>query len=387
MTNPPSPLDIARALIAFPSVTPADAGALPYLRELLAGAGFSAELVTFSEAGTPDVLNLYARYGTAAPNLVFAGHTDVVPPGDGSAWRFGPFSGEVAEGLLWGRGACDMKGGLAAAAAAALRFIARGAFRGSISFLVTGDAEGPAIKGTVKLIRWAFARGERFDHCIVGEPTSVEALGDTIKHGRRGSLTGRLVLNGRQGHVAYPHIADNPIRALASVLSALFAPLDEGDADFEPSNLEVVSVDVGNPAANVIPGEVGLVFNVRFNDLWTPETLKAEIVRRVEAVADGRRHALAFDPTNAVAFLTEWGPFPDLVAGAVEDVTGRRPSFSTAGGTSDARFIKDICPVVDLGLPNATIHAVDERIAIADLEGLTQIYERVLERYFTAFAS
>ncbi|HKN28309.1 MAG TPA: succinyl-diaminopimelate desuccinylase [Roseiarcus sp.] len=387
MTNPPSPLDIARALIAFPSVTPADAGALPYLRELLAGAGFSAELVTFSEAGTPDVLNLYARYGTAAPNLVFAGHTDVVPPGDGSAWRFGPFSGEVAEGLLWGRGACDMKGGLAAAAAAALRFIARGAFRGSISFLVTGDEEGPAINGTVKLIRWAFARGERFDHCIVGEPTSVEALGDTIKHGRRGSLTGRLVLNGRQGHVAYPHIADNPIRALASVLSALFAPLDEGDADFEPSNLEVVSVDVGNPAANVIPGEVGLVFNVRFNDLWTPETLKAEIVRRVEAVADGRRHALAFDPTNAVAFLTEWGPFPDLVAGAVEDVTGRRPSFSTAGGTSDARFIKDICPVVDLGLPNATIHAVDERIAIADLEGLTQIYERVLERYFTAFAS
>jgi len=387
MPHPPTAIDIARALIAFPSVTPADAGALPYLRDLLAGAGFSAELVTFSEAGTPDVLNLYARYGTAAPNFVFAGHTDVVPPGDASRWRFGPFSAEVAEGHVWGRGACDMKGGLAAGVAAARRFIARGTFRGSISFLVTGDEEGPAINGTVKLIRWALARGERFDHCIVGEPTSIEALGDAIKHGRRGSLTGRLVLHGRQGHVAHPRTADNPIRALPSVLSCLFAPLDEGDAEFEPSNLEVVSVDVGNPAANVIPGEVRLVFNVRFNDLWTPETLKAEIVRRVEAAADGRRHMLAFDPTNAVAFLTQWGAFTDLVAGAVEDVTGRRPSFSTGGGTSDARFIKDVCPVVDLGLPHATIHAVDERVALADLEGLTRIYERVLERYFAKFAS
>ena len=388
MPQPPSALDIARALIACPSVTPADAGALPYLSDLLAGAGFSAELVTFSEAGTPDVLNLYARYGTAAPNLVFAGHTDVVPPGDALRWRFGPFSGEVADGLIWGRGACDMKGGLAAGAAAALSFIAGGAFRGSISFVVTGDEEGPSINGTAKLIRWALARGERFDHCIVGEPTSVEVLGDTIKYGRRGSLTGRLVLHGRQGHVAYPHIADNPIRALAPVLAALLdPPLDEGDADFDPSNLEVVSVDVGNPAANVIPAEVRLVFNVRFNNLWTPAALKADIARRVEAAADGMRHALAFDPTDAVAFLTERGAFTDLVAGAVEDVTGRRPSFSTGGGTSDARFIKDVCPVVDLGLPNATIHAVDERVALADLEGLTRIYERLLERYFAAFAS
>jgi succinyl-diaminopimelate desuccinylase len=276
-----------------------------------------------------------------------------------------------------------MKGGLAAAAAAALRFIARGAFPGSISFLVTGDEEGPSINGTGKLVRWALARGERFDHCIVGEPTSVGSLGDTIKHGRRGSLTGRLVLHGRQGHVAYPHIASNPIRVLAPILSALFdPPLDHGDADFDPSNLEVVSVDVGNPAPNVIPAELRLVFNVRFNDLWTPETLSAEIARRVGAAADGARHTLAFDPTNAVAFLTPRGDFTDLVAAAVEDVTGRRPSFSTGGGTSDARFIKDVCPVVDLGLPNATIHAVDERVALADLEALTRIYERVLERYF-----
>jgi succinyl-diaminopimelate desuccinylase len=206
-----------------------------------------------------------------------------------------------------------------------------------------------------------------------------------IKHGRRGSLTGRLALAGRQGHVAYPHVADNPIRALAPVLSALFdPPLDGGDADFEPSNLEVVSVDVGNPAANVIPGEVRLIFNVRFNSLWTPETLEAEIARRIAGAAGGRPYRLAFDPTNAVAFLTPRGAFTDLIAGAVEDVTGRRPALSTGGGTSDARSIKDACPVVELGLVNATIHAVDERVALDDLEDLTRIYERVMERYFAA---
>ena len=309
-----------------------------------------------------------------------------MPPGEAARWRFGPFSAEVAEGFLWGRGACDMKGGLAAAAAAALRFVAKGAVPGSVSFLVTGDEEGPSINGTAKLLGWALERGERFDHCIVGEPTSVDALGDTIKHGRRGSLNGRLSLHGRQGHVAYPHIADNPVRALAPVLAALFdAPLDQGDADFDPSNLEVVSVDVGNPATNVIPAEVKLVFNVRFNALWTPETLKAEIARRV-AAASGVRHTLAFDPTNAVAFVTPRGAFTDLVAKAVEAVTGRRPALSTSGGTSDARFIKHVCPVVDLGLPNATIHAVDERVAVADVEGLARIYEKVLERYFVEFA-
>jgi succinyl-diaminopimelate desuccinylase len=385
MSEQPSALDIARALIAFPSVTPTDAGALPYLRSLLAGAGFAADLVTFSEAGTPDVLNLYARFGSAGPRLCFAGHTDVVPPGDASRWRFDPFSATVADGQLWGRGACDMKGGIAAAVAAALRFVARRTFAGSISFLLTGDEEGPSVNGTVKLIDWALARGERFDHCIVGEPTCVEALGDTIKNGRRGSLTGRLTLGGRQGHVAYPHIADNPIRALAPVLSALLEPpLDMGNADFEPSNLEVVTVDVGNPATNVIPGEVRLVFNVRFNDLWTPATLSAEIARRAEFAAGGRSLTLTFDPTNAVAFLTPRGPFTELVASAIEDATGRRPTLSTGGGTSDARFIKNACPVVELGLRNATIHAVDERVPLADLEGLTRIYERVLERYFPA---
>jgi succinyl-diaminopimelate desuccinylase len=382
MSATPSALEIARALIRCRSVTPADGGALPYLRNLLAQAGFAAELAAFESPGTPAVMNLYARFGSGRPNLAFAGHTDVVPPGDLARWRFDPFAAEIADGELWGRGACDMKGGVAAAAAAALRFVAKRPFAGSISFLITGDEEGPAVNGTVKLIDWALAKGEIFDHCILGEPTSVSALGDTIKHGRRGSLNGRLTIHGRQGHVAYPQIADNPIRALASMLTALLSPLDRGNADFEPSNLEVTSVDVGNPAANVIPGEARLAFNVRFNDLWTPESLSTEIARRVATV--GARTTLSFEPTNAVAFLTKPGPFTDLVAAAVQDVTGRKPSLSTGGGTSDARFIKNACPTVELGLVNATIHAVDERVPLEALEALSLIYERALDRYFAA---
>jgi succinyl-diaminopimelate desuccinylase len=386
--SPPSALDIARALIAFPSVTPTDAGALPYVGDLLTQAAFTAEIVSFSAPGMPTVDNLYARFGKTAPHLVFAGHTDVVPPGDAAKWRFDPFAGAVADGHIWGRGASDMKGGVAAALAAALRFVARGAFKGSISFLITGDEEGPAVNGTVKLLEWARARGEHFDHCLLGEPTSVAALGDTIKNGRRGSLTGRLAISGKQGHVAYPHLADNPIRALAPILAALQAPpLDEGTPDFDASNLEVVTVDVGNPATNVIPGEARLVFNVRFNDLWTPRTLSAEIQRRVAAAAAGARITLTFDPTNAVAFLTPRGAFTNLVAEAVEDVTGRRPQLSTKGGTSDARFIKEACPVVEVGLVGATMHAVDERVPVEDLETLSRVYERALELYFPAFRS
>ena len=388
MSVTPSALEIARALIRCRSVTPEDGGALPYLRDLLARAGFEAELIAFEAPGTPAVLNLHARFGTGRPNLAFAGHTDVVPPGDIARWRFDPFAAEIADGALWGRGACDMKGGVAAAAAAALRLIAKGPFQGSISFLITGDEEGPAVNGTVKLLDWALARGERFDHCILGEPTCVDALGDTMKHGRRGSLNGRVAIHGRQGHVAYPQLAQNPIRALAPVLTALLAPpLDKGTADFQPSNLEVVSVDVGNPAANVIPGEVRLAFNVRYNDLWTPESLAAELTRRLAEAVPGARTTLAFEPTNAVAFLTRPGPFTDLVAAAVEDVTGRRPELSTGGGTSDARFIKNACPVVELGLVNATIHAVDERVALDDLQALSLIYERALDRYFAEFAT
>src|SRR5271154_2433232 len=373
---PPSALDIARALIAFPSVTPADAGALRYLKGLLDEAGFLSEIVAFSSPGAPTIDNLYARWGSVAPNFVFAGHTDVVPPGEISQWRFDPFAGAVAEGRLWGRGAADMKGGVAAAVAAALRFIATGPLKGSISFLITGDEEGPATDGTVKLLQWALAKGERFDHCVLGEPTSVATLGDTIKNGRRGSLTGRLRLIGKQGHVAYPHLAENPIRALAPILDALQSPpLDAGTPDFDASNLEIVSIDVGNPAANVIPPEARLVFNTRFNDVWPPATLRAEIERRVATAARGSRYELAFDPVNAVAFLTPRGGFTDLVVRAIADVTGRSPGLSTSGGTSDARFIKDACPVVEVGLVGASMHGVDENVLVEDLEALSRIYE------------
>jgi succinyl-diaminopimelate desuccinylase len=383
MTGPFSALEIARALIRFPSVTPTDAGALAYLRDVLAAAGFAVELVHFFAPGTPDVLNLWARYGTARPNFAFAGHTDVVPVGDSAKWRFDPFGGEIADGRLYGRGACDMKGGVAASVAAALGFIAKGEFTGSISFLITGDEEGPAVNGTVKLLDWARARGEVFDHCLLGEPTSVGTLGDLVKNGRRGSLTGRLKLVGKQGHVAYPQLADNPLRRLSAALDALQgAPLDAGTGDFLASNLEVVNVDVGNAATNVIPGEARAVFNIRFNDLWTPESLSAEISRRLAKALPADGYELTFEPTNAVAFLTPRGDFTDLVARAIREVTGVETKLSTSGGTSDARFIKDACPVVELGPVPAAMHGIDESVGVEELDALTRIYERALEMYF-----
>jgi succinyl-diaminopimelate desuccinylase len=383
----PSAVEIARSLIARRSVTPADDGALPYLRDLLAAAGFAAEIVSFAEPGMATVDNLYARIGARAPHIVFAGHTDVVPTGDPGKWRFDPFSGEIAEGMIWGRGACDMKGGVAAAVAAALRMVDRGGVEGSISFLITGDEEGPAVNGTVKLLEWARAKGELFDHCILGEPTSREKLGDTMKNGRRGSLTGRLTLIGKQGHVAYPHLARNPIRELAPTLAALQHPaLDAGTESFEASNLEIISIDVGNRATNVIPGEVRLVFNVRFNDRWSLASLRAEIEKRIADAAAGAAYDLTFDPSNAVAFLTPSGPFTDLLSDAVDDIAGRRPVLSTSGGTSDARFIKAACPVVELGLVGQTMHGVDERASVEDIAMLSRIYERALALYFPTFA-
>jgi len=380
---PTSALDIARALIRFPSVTPEDDGALPYLGGLLSAAGFTTELVRFSEPGTPDVLNLWARYGTSRPNFAFAGHTDVVPTGDVAKWRFDPFGAEVSDGRLYGRGACDMKGGVAASVAAALGFIAAGEVPGSISFLLTGDEEGPAVNGTAKLLDWALAKGEAFDHCLLGEPTSVATLGDVVKNGRRGSLTGRLKLKGKQGHVAYPHLADNPLRRLSAALDALQgAPLDAGTGDFSASNLEVVAVDVGNGAANVIPGEARAVFNIRFNDVWSPETLRAEISRRLAEALPAGGYELGFDPCNAVAFLTQRGDFTDLVARAIHEVTGVETKLSTSGGTSDARFIKDACPVIELGPVPAAMHGIDENVGVDELAALTRIYTRVLEIYF-----
>ena len=383
-----SPLTLAQALIRCPSVTPEEGGALSFLARVLDEAGFTVERPVFSEPGTPDIENLYARIGTRAPLLLFAGHTDVVPPGDETTWTHGPFSGDVADGVLYGRGAVDMKGGIACMLAATLPFLdERGPdFGGSIAFLITGDEEGPAINGTVKLLEWARARGERFDHCLLGEPTNPDALGEMIKIGRRGSLTGRITVHGRQGHVAYPHRAENPIPGLLRLASALIAaPLDGGTAHFDASNLEFTTIDVGNPATNVIPASARAVFNVRFNDDWTAQTLGAEIRRRLDAAAgDAVRFTLDLQPSNSPAFLTRPDAFVDLVADAVEAETGRCPTLSTTGGTSDARFIKDACPVIEFGLVGRTMHEVDERVAVADLDRLTAIYARVLDAYFSS---
>ncbi|QBR70131.1 succinyl-diaminopimelate desuccinylase [Beijerinckiaceae bacterium] len=377
-------LDLCRALVQCPSVTPNDGGALGVLATALQRAGFETRKLRFSEPGTPDIDNLYARLGTKPPFLVFAGHTDVVPVGEPANWRFDPFAAEVAEGAIWGRGVADMKGGVAAFAAAACAFAARhGSSKGSIGFLITGDEEGPAINGTDKLLRWAFEQGERFDHCLVGEPTNVERLGDVIKIGRRGSLSGTLSAQGRQGHVAYPERADNPIPKLMRLLDVLIsAPLDKGTPHFDASNLEIVSVDVDNPAFNVIPAQATARLNVRFNDIWTPQSLEAELRRRLDSVAQGTRYALSFEPCNALAFLTDPDAFTKLVAGAIEKHTGRAPKLSTSGGTSDARFIRAYCPVVEFGLVGATMHMVDEHVAIKDLEALTAIYAAILDDYF-----
>jgi len=383
-----SPLALAQALIRCPSVTPEEGGALSFLADLLSRAGFSVERPVFSQAGTPDIENLYARIGTADPVLVFAGHTDVVPPGEAGSWTHGPFSGEVADGFLYGRGAVDMKGGIACMLAATLAFLDRHGpdFGGSIAFLVTGDEEGPAVNGTVKLLDWARARGERFDHCLLGEPTNPDTLGEMIKIGRRGSLTGRITVHGRQGHVAYPHRAENPITGLLRLASALIAdPLDGGTAHFDASNLEFTTIDVGNPATNVIPASAKALFNVRFNDDWTADTLGAEIQRRLETAAGNVvRFSLDLQPSNSPAFLTQPDAFVELVADAIQAETGRRPVLSTTGGTSDARFIKDACPVIEFGLVGRTMHETDERVAVADLDRLTAIYGRVLDAYFSS---
>lgn len=383
--DPTSPVSLAQALIRCASVTPEEGGALSFLDELLGGIGFKVERPVFSEAGTPDIENLYARIGTGSPCLLFAGHTDVVPTGEPSAWSHGPFSGEIKDGVLYGRGAVDMKGGIACKLAATLAFLReRPDFAGSIAFLITGDEEGPAINGTVKLLAWARERGERFDHCLLGEPTNPSRLGEMIKIGRRGSLTGVITVHGRQGHVAYPHRAENPIPGLVRLCSALIdEPLDGGTAHFDASNLEFTTVDVGNPATNVIPASAKAVFNIRFNEGWSAESLGAEIQRRLE-VAAGNVVSFSLDlqPSNSPAFLTQPDAFVDLVSGAIAAETGLTPKLSTTGGTSDARFIKDACPVIEFGLVGETMHQVDEYVAVADLERLTAIYARVLDAYF-----
>jgi succinyl-diaminopimelate desuccinylase len=380
------PVTIARDLLRCPSVTPAEGGALAQLESVLRARGFTVHRPVFHESGTADIENLYARIGTEPPNLVFAGHTDVVPPGDESAWHHPPFAGALAGDRLYGRGAVDMKGAIACAIAATSDYLdaCGGAPKGSISFLMTGDEEGVAINGTVKLLHWAAERGERFDHCILGEPSNTNAVGDVIKIGRRGSLSGTLVVTGRQGHVAYPHLADNPIRGLVTLMCALMAePLDRGTGDFDASNLEFTTVDVGNPTSNLIPGEARARFNIRFNDIHSHPSLKTLIERRLASVAGSDlRWRIDWEKSNADAFLTAPGPFVDLVVGAITEVTGARPKLSTSGGTSDARFIKNYCPVIEFGLVGQTMHQVDEHTTVGDLKILTAIYRRILDRYF-----
>ena len=379
------PVAIARDLVRCRSVTPEDGGALGVLQNLLAQAGFAVHRTVFAEPGTAPIDNLYARIGASQPNLVFAGHTDVVPPGSETAWSHPPFAGEVSGDMLYGRGAVDMKGGIAAFVAATLDYLEAngGKPKGSISLLITGDEESVAVNGTIKLLQWAAARGEKFDHCILGEPSNVETVGDTIKAGRRGSLNGTLIVTGRQGHVAYPDRADNPIRSLVTLIAALQTPLDEGSAHFSPSNLEFTSVDVGNTTVNLIPGEARARFNIRYNDRHSQPALKALLERRAQTAAAGRIHyAFDWQPSNADVFITKPGPFTDLAVAAITEVTGRTPRLSTSGGTSDARFIKDYCPVLEFGLVGQTMHAIDECTPIKDLVTLTAIYRRIIERYF-----
>src|ERR1700761_3090722 len=379
-------VSITRDLVRCPSVTPADAGALGVLENILKAAGFEVHRVTFSEPGTADVDNLYARIGEHAPHISFAGHTDVVPPGDETAWSHGAFAGEVKDGFLYGRGAVDMKGGIACSVAAVLEYLAAngGQPKGSISFLITGDEEAISVNGTVKLLQWVAARGEKFDHCVLGEPSNVETLGDCIKIGRRGSLSGTLYVDGIQGHVAYPHRAANPVPDIASLVVALSQqPLDRGSAQFQPSNLEFTSIDVGNTASNVIPAQARAKFNIRFNDNHTQETLRALVDERLAKASGNRiRARIMWEPSNSNVFVPNPGAFTDLAVAAIEEVTGRKPELSTSGGTSDARFIASHCPVIEFGLVGQTMHAIDERTPVSDLEKLTKIYRGVLDRYF-----
>jgi succinyl-diaminopimelate desuccinylase len=352
---PVDPAAVLADLIRCPSVTPAEGGALSYLERRLKALGFRTERLVFSDKNTPDIDNLFATIGSGAPHLLFAGHGDVVPAGDESRWRAPPFEGRAIDGTIYGRGAVDMKGAIACFVAAAAETIAQGMPKGTLSFLITGDEEGPAVNGTAKVLRWAKEHGHNFDAALIGEPSNTQAIGDSIKVGRRGSLSGTIVVTGKQGHSAYPHLADNPIpRIVAMAQSLLSTPLDSGSDAFQPSHIEITSIDTGNPAFNVIPAAAAMRFNVRFNDRWT----------------------------FAEAFLTRAPALTETLIAAIREATGRSPTLSTAGGTSDARFVKDYCPVVEFGLVGATMHQTDERVPVADLALLTRIYARFLALYF-----
>jgi len=377
-------IDLARQLIHCPSVTPEEGGALDLLQAVLDGLGFRCRRLVFAEPGTPDVDNLYARFGAAGPNLCYAGHTDVVPPGDPAAWSHDPFAAELADGWLYGRGAVDMKGAIAAYLGALSRFLAaRGAdFGGSLSLLITGDEEGPAVNGSRKVLDALAKEGESFDACLVGEPTSDQRLGDTVKIGRRGALNARLRVFGVQGHSAYAHLADNPVHRLVAMLARLTGePLCQGSDHFQPTSLQVTTVDVGNPATNVIPAQATAGFDVRFSDRHSSATVERWVRERLDQV--GGDYELDVR-VSGESFLSPPGAFSKVVAGAVAQVTGTAPVLGTSGGTSDARFLKDHAPVAELGLLNATAHKVDERVSLEDLDALGRIYQAVLDRFFAA---
>jgi succinyl-diaminopimelate desuccinylase len=374
------PVALSQRLVRCESVTPHDAGALSLLQDVLESLGFVCHPLDFGESCV--IKNLYARLGEEGPNFCFAGHTDVVPPGAPNDWTHPPFAAEISGDRLYGRGVVDMKGAIACFVAAVSRLLAahKNEIPGSISLLITGDEEGDAIDGTRKVLEWLVEKGESLDVCLVGEPTNATVLGDTIKIGRRGSLNGRLTVTGTQGHTAYPQLADNPIPRLMKMLDAISeTPLDDGTEHFQPSNVEITIIDVDNPAANVIPSSAEGRFNVRFNDHHTSESLSAWMNERCEEVGG------AFDlkvTVSGEAFITQPGVLSDLIANSVKQVCGETPELNCAGGTSDARFIKDVCPVAEFGLINETAHKIDENARLTDIESLSEIYLKVLEGYF-----
>ena len=378
------PLELAQALIRRPSVTPADAGAMGVLVAALQPLGFAC-----ASMASGGIENLYARAGTGRPHLCFAGHTDVVPPGDLAGWASPPFEPRIEAGILRGRGAADMKSAIAAFIAAAGQALAAGEVAGSLSLMITGDEEGDAIHGTRVMVEALRARGEAIDHCLVGEPTSAERLGDMIKIGRRGSLNAAITVTGVQGHVAYPHRAANPAPVMVRLLAALLGRrLDEGYEAFQPSNLEVTSIDIGNPASNVIPGRATARLNIRFNPGHRGADLAAWIEAEATRAGEGFAGEVRADCViSGEAFLTPRGAFTDLVAGAVQAVSGVQPELSTTGGTSDARFIRSLCEVVEFGLVGASMHKADECASVADIRQLTLIYRRLIGEYFARFGA
>ncbi|MEM1298448.1 MAG: succinyl-diaminopimelate desuccinylase [Pseudomonadota bacterium] len=373
------PVELTQALVRCPSVTPEEGGAIALLEKVLSEAGFRCNRI--SRGG---VENLYARWGTDAPVFAFGGHTDVVPVGNQATWKNDPFSGHVADGAVWGRGACDMKSGVAAFVAAAVELVLATPPKGSVSLLITGDEEGPAEHGTRAILDWMRENGETADFCVVGEPTSVNRLGDVVKIGRRGSMTGTLIVTGRQGHTAYPERAENPLPVVSRICARLAdLPIDLGSTHFQPSTLALASIDTGNPASNVIPAAARAVFNIRFNDLQTSDTVKVWTEQIVQdSLRDTACKAEISWKVSGESFLTQPGPLVDIAVDAITDRMLERPALTTGGGTSDARFIKDLCPVMEIGLVGDTMHQVDERTSVEDIRALSQIYKDILERFF-----